>query len=116
MSISIKLQEHLAKDAICEVFSDDASPLVDRLFEGSWLNMYEYITADDGSYTSIVFPDPDYTDIANEMSEDELMEEQVYMCEEYEPYTMKDALELGWHRAYHTIGFALNAGITLEDL
>lgn len=110
-----KAKEYLAKAAIGNVFSGDASKVVDRLFGGSWFNMFEYITSDDGTYTSIVFPDPDYTDIASGMSTTELMKVQVIMCEEKESHLMKDALESEWNNAYYTIKFALENGLTLED-
>lgn len=110
-----KAEEYLAKTAIGNVFSDDASGVVDQLFGGSWLNMFEYITSDDGSYTSIVFPDPDYTDIANGLSEQGLMEIQVFMCEAYESHLMKDSLESAWDDAYYTIKYAFENGLTAED-
>ena len=109
-------KEHFARCAIEDVFSDDPEYLCNRLFEGSWSKMYDYLTINMKDCTSIQFPDPDWTDIATDWTEEDYDENRIFMGEEWEHGRMSDALKIAWEEEYYAVRHALKCGITLEDL
>lgn len=108
--------EHFARCAIENVFSGDPEYICNRLFEGSWDNMYDYITVDMSGCTSIQFPDPNWTGIATDWADEDYDEHRIFMCEKWDHRRMSDALKDAWEDEYYAVRHALKCGITLEDL
>lgn len=111
-----KAKQHFALMAIGNVFGDDPIYLCDRLFKGDWLKMYEYITNNLSDCTSIKFPNPAWTDIADDWTDAEIEENVILMCERWESYLMGHALKEAWNDEYYAVRYALECGLTLEDL
>lgn len=111
-----KALEYFARCAIEDVFSEDPEYICNTLFEGSWEKMYDHITEELSSCTSIQFPDPEWTGIAVDWTGEDYDEHHIFMCERWEHLRMSEALKEAWSIQYWDVKHALEAGITLEDL
>lgn len=111
-----KAKEHFARSAIEDVFAEDPEYICNRLFEGSWVAMFDYITDKMEECFGIHFPDPDCTDIATDWTDEDYDEHCIFVSERWHCFTMADALKQVWEDEYYAVRHALKCGITLEDL
>lgn len=111
-----KAKEHFAKVAIRNVFYDDPEYLCNRLFGGSWVAMYNHITDTMGDCASSTFPDPQWTDIATDWSNEDYDKRRIAVRERWTGYQIGYALQQEWEDGYYAVRYALKCGITLEDL
>ena len=111
-----KAKEHFARSAIEDVFDKDPEYICDRLFEGSWAAMFDYITGKMEDCFGFQFPDPDCTDIATDWTDKDYYEHRIFVSERWHCFTMADALKQVWEDEYYAVRHALKCGITLEDL
>lgn len=111
-----KAKEHFARCAIEDVFQDDIEYICNRLFEGSWVKMYDYIVDEMGDYCITQFPDPDWTDITTDWTDEDYDEHRIFVCERWAGNQIGYALRQTWDDNYYAVKYALKCGITLEDL
>lgn len=111
-----KAKEYFARCAIEDVFSDDPKYICNRLFEGSWCKMYDYLTVDMSRCTSLQFSDPDWTDIATDWTEEDYDEHRIFVDGKWEHGRMSGSLKVAWFENFYVVKTALKCGITLEDL
>lgn len=111
-----KAREHFKQYALKEVFSDDPVYLCERLFEGSWGKMYDYIVDKMGECSTTMFPDPNFTDITTYWTDEDYDEHRIFVCDHWAGHQMGYALEQTYEDAYCAVWNALKCGITLEDL
>ena len=111
-----KAKEHFARSAIEDVFSDDIEYICNRLFEGSWVKMYDYIVDKMGECSTTMFPDPDFTDIITDWTDEDYEEHRIFVSERWAGNQMGYALQQAWEDNYYAVRYALKCGITLEDL
>lgn len=111
-----KAKEHFARSAIEDVFDKDPEYICNRLFEGSWIVMFDYITNNMDEYFGFHFPDPDCTDIATDWTDEDYEEHRIFVSERWAGNQMGYALQQAWEDNYYAVRYALKCGITLEDL
>ena len=110
-----KVKEHFSRVAIKNVFLDNPEYLCNRLFEGRWDKMYDYIVDKMGDYCVTQFPDPDWTDITTDWTDEDYDEHSIYVSEHWACYQMGYALQQAFDDNYYAVKYALKCGITLED-
>lgn len=111
-----KAKEHFARSAIEDVFDKDPEYICNRLFEGSWDEMYDYIVDKMGECSTTMFPDQDFTDITTDWTDEDYDEHRLFVSERWAGHQMGYALQQAWEDNYYAVQHALKCGITLEDL